>query len=80
MIEGSLITKPTILIDQNDPDYMYIGSCMVSGTKAPSPDDEIWTITKITFQDGKAVKIEHGINNNNTTYLSWTNRLTYNYI
>lgn len=80
MIEGSLIIGTTTLIDRSDENYMYIGSCKISGSTAPSEDSEIWTITKITFQDGQAIKIEHGINNNNTTYLSWANRLTYNYI
>lgn len=75
-----LITKPTTLIDNEDSDYMYIGKCIVSGATSPQTNAEIWEITKITFTDGKATKIEHGINKKNKAYLAWDKRKVYNYI
>ncbi len=76
----SLIIKPTTLIDNEDDNFMYIGKCTSSGTASPSTSLEIWQITRITFVDGKATKIENGINKDNKAYLSWDKRATYNYI
>lgn len=76
----SLIIKPTTLIDNEDSNYIYIGKCIASGTTSPATNKEIWEITRITMVDGKATKIENGINKDNKAYLAWDQRSTYNYI
>lgn len=77
----SLIKKPTILIDSTtDSNYMYIGKCIATGITTPDISKEIWEITRITIIDGKATKIENGINKCNKVYLAWDKRSTYNYI
>lgn len=76
----ALIVKPTILIDNDDESTVYIGICRNSGTTQAPTDKEIWEITKITYQDEKINKIEHGINKNNRVNLAWDKRTTYNYI
>lgn len=76
----SMIVKPTTLIDSSNDDFLYIGVTVSNGTNKPSEDAEIWEITRITYEDGKATKIENGISTNNKTLLSWTNRASYNYI
>lgn len=77
----SLIKKPTTLIDSTtDENYIYIGTVMNVGSTSPSTSKEIWEITRITMQDGKAIKIENGINADNKKYLAWDQRTTYNYI
>lgn len=76
----ALIVKPTTLIDGENDDVMYIGKCTISGTNQPDINAEIWEITRITFVDGKATKIENGINKGNKAYLAWNKRTTYNYI
>lgn len=76
----SLIIKPTTLIDNEDSNYIYIGKCIVSGKTSPATNEEIWEITRITIVNGKATKIENGINKGNKAYLAWDKRSTYNYI
>lgn len=77
----SLIKKPTTLIDSTtDANYIYIGTVMNVGSTSPLTSNEIWEITRVTLVDGKAVKIENGINKGNHAYLAWDKRTTYNYI
>lgn len=77
----SLIKKSTTLIDSTtDSNYMYIGKCIATGITTPDIHEEIWEITRITMVDGKATKIENGINADNKKYLAWNKRTTYNYI
>lgn len=77
----SLIKKSTTLIDSTtDTNYIYIGKVIAVGDSTPETDKEIWEITRVTLVNGKATKIENGINKGNRAYLAWDQRSTYNYI